>query len=751
MTSTKQSSTLQPDERWEVSSSDLADLPANFFSDDLVLAWARDIETKEIRYISTLGPERNGKKSGCECYSCKRELLAINNAKREFKRGDKKPHFRHPEGSAKTDCLVLSARAVALEMLAKHGTLELPRRQQSARVEGLSGTYYEAWVESKPERVSIANFSVRDEANAILRLDDGRQLIVRLVGTLDANAIELSGSSTLTPTIILIVDDPDVAAMSPEDLRKRLTLVVDRARWCSHWEDEHLIQQATEDALAKAKHALDWLDCAEYEFPENISAAERRETLLHLKAKEILEMERQIRLPSLEIKVTESLSNGDTLTESSVLPSQLVLLDNVVLEKRLGQIRPDVLATTIGTETWQSGPILIEITVTNAIRNERLERIRQQGIPAIEIDISRMGGVVTEDEFRNLVVREVAGKNWLYHPWIEQETDRLTQLLSGVVEEFNQKEQAKADRLRKIKEQEAEEQKQRIQAAAEKTRKHLELKMTPIESWRERYLGAVMFHGNVRAYADDPDADPQVLEEARTQVRESAEGLAAHGYPEAEDEDLFRRQGNILERLLSIRKDRAIGYRLQTAWQVINAILQENHPHSQWQTLYLIAIKHYSPTLNPSQQTRITEWREAVKASLLDGEMKYRRSAKYDRLLAFLFPEMAKGINTPLPNRKTEPSHVDGPMASLPPKESSSQHLRDYVPKTTPSRDRGRWKIGIVSPNRFQDPSIIEFGKSRRDASAPFAQSLVECSKQFNYSESYILGRWIAAGVAESV
>ncbi len=147
---------------------------------DLVMAWARDALTGEPRYILELDADHRGGKCGCECPSCGKPLVAVNAAKAEFVR---RPHFRHPDGAPRDECLVLAARAAALRQLHEDGWLELPRRRMSARVAGLSGEFYEAWVELPPARIHISQIDYRDRAIAIITLDDGRQLRIDLIGT----------------------------------------------------------------------------------------------------------------------------------------------------------------------------------------------------------------------------------------------------------------------------------------------------------------------------------------------------------------------------------------------------------------------------------------------------------------------------------------------------------------------------------------------------------------------------------------
>lgn len=602
---------------------DIGDSLVPGMTSDLVMAWGRDRETKEPRYIGELGKDRRGEKCGCECYSCGAPLTAVNAARSTF---IKRPHFRHPDGARRDDCLVLTARAAALETLKPDGWLQLPARRRSARLMGLSGQYHEAWVEAPRQRVRIKDVEFRDQVTGIVTLDDGRQLQVSLVGSLDA-----SDEDAVIPTIMVVVNDPELAAMSPEELRQRLVLIVEQGTWCSHWADADLAAQALAEATATAIDALDWLGEG-VSLPVEMGAEAKRETLLHMKAKEILEREGQICVPGLKVEVETVLPSGAVLRKTNTKPSRVLLLESVILEKNVGQIRPDVVAITKAQDDWPAERLLVEVTVTNAIDDERRARIADEGFAALEIDIARMGGVVTEDEFGSLVVFEEAGKRWLHHPWLEAEHARLVALLKLDVD----RELAKLEALRKEQEQWA------------------ARKAIPVMVWADQYLDAVARYGDLRALVEADLGDRVSMAEALERVRECAEGLAVHRYPEAKDETLFLRQGNILDRLLSIKLDRAVGYRISTAWQVINAILSERGYGLMWHTLYLLASRLYVPKLTSDQWTTIQEWRQRVADSLGAGEGTYRRDRRYDRLLSLLFPEMAKCLAMELPGDRSK-------------------------------------------------------------------------------------------------
>lgn len=121
-------------------------------SSELVLAWARDIASGEPRYILELDEAHRGAKCGCECPSCGAALTGVNVAKDEF---EVRPHFRHPPGAQRRDCLVLASRLALLRQFQNGGWLELPSRRMPATVQGLSGAGYNAWAVSPPQKLHI--------------------------------------------------------------------------------------------------------------------------------------------------------------------------------------------------------------------------------------------------------------------------------------------------------------------------------------------------------------------------------------------------------------------------------------------------------------------------------------------------------------------------------------------------------------------------------------------------------------------
>ena len=590
--------------------------------DDLVMAWATDVETGTPRYILDLGKNRRGAKCNCICTSCEAPLVAINAAKDSF---IKRPHFRHPKGTARDSCFVLAARAALLSTIKAEGEIILPRRRKPATVVGLSGHYYNAWATTEPEKVRISNFDFQDKVSAILTLDDGRKLFVTLLGTAETDDL----TSISIPVIKLSCDEKEIAGMNIEQVKSRLTLVMQAGEWCSHWRDAQLELEAEQLARNEAVDALDWLD--ESLLPEGATPETRKETLLHMTAKKILEQQLRIYIPGLFATVSDLLPDASVLTKSTRLPETYILLTSVVLEKSLGLIKPDVLATPSVPSPYAENTLLVEVTVTNHIDSERLERIKKINLPTLEIDLSRMGGTVTENEFANILVSELAVKRWLHHPWISREETRLSDLLREEI-------------TAKI------EQNKRALAEKEAMRlHHAEVKKKSLFAWIDDFIDAMLCQVIARDMVEQGDEDHETLRSIETEILSCVDAFRIYGYTEAIEGIDFLAPDNPIERILCIKRNEALGQPFLTVWDVIQRIMSDRPPQTQWHPYYLIAIRVYKPELDNEQLAAVNTWREKVLESLIKGDDTYLRPRQHDRLLGSLFVLMKEQILQTLP------------------------------------------------------------------------------------------------------
>lgn len=135
------------------------------------------------------------------------------------------------------------------------------------------------------------------------------------------------------------------------------------------------------------------------------------ETAIHLMAKQILSEEGRALFPELSIKITQSDAIGNIHEEKSLVEEKTIKrFDLVELEKRLDDIRPDIVAYQ------NSVPYLIEVAVTHFSDNEKIKLIRSKSIPAIEINLSKVAYTITKEELRLLVIDKVDNRKWLSNP-----------------------------------------------------------------------------------------------------------------------------------------------------------------------------------------------------------------------------------------------------------------------------------------------------------------------------------------------
>jgi hypothetical protein len=469
----------------------------------------------------------------------------------------------------------------------------------------------------KPSRsVRISQVDYRDRATAVITLDDGRQLRVELTGTAGSHD-QPSSDGRPVPTIYLAVNDPELAALAPDELRRRARLQPDELCWHAHWNDAELLAQAEAAARERAHFYFDDVPSC-LDLPDGLDPALRRETVLHHEVKRILEEVGRLTVPEIAVEVEVPRTDGQILQGRWVEEEEELRLERVQLETRYGRLIPDITCDAFGSDCHARHlPLLIEVTVTNPIDEERLGRIRATGEATLEIDLSLAGGRVNRDELRRLVVHEVATKRWLFHPDLEWQRSALLSRLAKQVVDEQAKQEAHARWLAERKAQ---------------------VLATPVSEVGAEYLGAVTRMLDARA-----GGEPGVVRAARELVADAVEKLAMHGYPEAGDDNLIG-GGAILARLLSIKLGRPVGYRYDNLTGVLNAIRQTTGPRQSTLSIYFIAARAYPPDLNSQQREWLDGWADEVRQSIKAGETTYLRDPAFDRLLSVLFPEMAAGL-----------------------------------------------------------------------------------------------------------
>lgn len=601
-------------------------------SNDLVMAWAIDSETRKPVYIFELDAAHRGSKCQCLCVSCEMPLTAVNVAKLDY---IQRPHFKHPKGAQRDSCLVLAARFAIAQQLLEQGFVELPQRKVSSRFVGLSGKEYHAWEVRRPERVRVIDTHFDDKATAVLTLEDGRKIVVTLTG----GVVEQTNSDAPFVASISIDTGGDlsIAGMAPDELKAKMKLLWAGACWNSHWEDSTLLQKARNGATALAINELDCLD-DNGTIPTDITdltKTQKRETLLHLEVKRILEREKRIRLPQLVARVKRDVPSSKEFVRETIWPAEYVLLQDVQLEKKFDRIVPDVIAKVVDPENeGQTYPLSIEITVTNTIDDERMRRIRSTNLAALEIDLSRFGGIITREQLNDLVIEELVAKQWLHHPKIAAEVTKLEAQLDAELLIFKERSLIRS-----------------------------KYRETSIEEWASRYEEAFVEHqalmeiwykSDKETVQDNPSArlnqDIQLWE---NKLENATFALTEYGFPQSIIKG-NNRIYSILKRLFSIKLNTVVGYTFDSCWQVINTCQMDRDDSKTWHTLYLIAIHQYNPQVTSQQKLKIQEWRQQVLDSINSGSQEYLRSTRYDAFLALLFPEMKAALANPLGKKVVE-------------------------------------------------------------------------------------------------
>lgn len=134
---------------------------------------------------------------------------------------------------------------------------------------------------------------------------------------------------------------------------------------------------------------------------DDTSCQSRGESALHLKAKEIIEKERKILVPAIQIKFFSY-----TLKPLDIRLEAILSLDSVRLEQSTGDFRPDISACVEGHQ------LFIEPAYSHFIDEEKKDKIQKRGISTLEIDLR---GLCDSDpkELAQAIIQE-APRKWIY-------------------------------------------------------------------------------------------------------------------------------------------------------------------------------------------------------------------------------------------------------------------------------------------------------------------------------------------------
>ena len=127
------------------------------------------------------------------------------------------------------------------------------------------------------------------------------------------------------------------------------------------------------------------------------------ETSLHWAAKEILSEAKTMTLPPVYMQLS---ADSDVLLRHA----QEISIDRVELERKFASVIPDVVVY-VGEQKF-----FIEIFVTHAIDDVKLEKLKKYGISTIEIDLSAHDSI-SKAELSDILLKDSEEKTWRYNAY----------------------------------------------------------------------------------------------------------------------------------------------------------------------------------------------------------------------------------------------------------------------------------------------------------------------------------------------
>ena len=128
------------------------------------------------------------------------------------------------------------------------------------------------------------------------------------------------------------------------------------------------------------------------------------ETSLHLLAKEIFQDIKSILLPEV------------TLCRDVIIEEKKhIKIKNVLIEEYENNIKPDIIIEDIDNNKYY-----IEIFVTHSVDGKKLEKIKQEKINTIEIDLSKQDRLINYNDLKEILLGDNGFKKWIYNKKIEE-------------------------------------------------------------------------------------------------------------------------------------------------------------------------------------------------------------------------------------------------------------------------------------------------------------------------------------------
>jgi hypothetical protein len=137
------------------------------------------------------------------------------------------------------------------------------------------------------------------------------------------------------------------------------------------------------------------------------------ESVLHKVSKEIVFNQKRLLVPSKDVELKGVDIIGGIVAVSHSHKGREYLFDRIWMEQSELDFIPDITAESLGEK------IFIEIKVSHAVPEEKITKVRQLGIPMIEIDMSSYSSMDSLNKLTAAVIAD-APRHWVYHPKHEE-------------------------------------------------------------------------------------------------------------------------------------------------------------------------------------------------------------------------------------------------------------------------------------------------------------------------------------------
>ena len=140
------------------------------------------------------------------------------------------------------------------------------------------------------------------------------------------------------------------------------------------------------------------------------------ETVLHRLAKEILRDARDFVVPAYRWNRQQAVGERLIVMDRQLFGGGRIRIDAIEIEsQRFQGVKPDAVIDWT-SPVGRRKRILIEIAVRHRVDGEKLSKLQQLGLPALEVRMTPEQACQPREEVREILLYSVVGKHWLYHP-----------------------------------------------------------------------------------------------------------------------------------------------------------------------------------------------------------------------------------------------------------------------------------------------------------------------------------------------